>query len=46
LEIWKGKEAKVAAAQQALYHRARCNSVARLGEYRTEMEHNADSRAS
>ena len=25
LEIWQGKEANVLAAQQALYHRARCN---------------------
>jgi fructose-bisphosphate aldolase class I len=43
LEIWKGKEANVAAAQKALYHRARCNSAARRGEYRTEMENNVDS---
>jgi len=32
------------AAQQALYHRARCKSAARLGQYRTEMENNMDSR--
>ena len=29
LEIWKGQEANVLAAQQALYHRARCNQAAR-----------------
>jgi fructose-bisphosphate aldolase class I len=46
LEIWKGQKANAAAAQQALYHRARCNSAARLGRYRTEMENNVDSRAS
>src|SRR6202162_1063786 len=33
LEIWQGKEANVLAAQQALYHRARCNRAARSGEY-------------
>jgi fructose-bisphosphate aldolase, class I len=38
LEIWKGQEANVPAAQQALYHRARCNQVARRGEYNTAME--------
>ena len=43
LKIWKGQQANAAAAQQALYHRARCNSAARLGQYRTEMENNVDS---
>jgi fructose-bisphosphate aldolase class I len=38
LEIWKGQEANVEAAQQALYHRARCNRAARRGEYRSAME--------
>jgi fructose-bisphosphate aldolase class I len=38
LEIWQGKEANVLAAQQALYHRARCNRAARRGEYNAEME--------
>ena len=33
LEIWQGEEANVLAAQQALYHRARCNRAARRGEY-------------
>jgi fructose-bisphosphate aldolase class I len=45
LEIWKGQQANAAAAQQALYHRASCNSAARLGQYRTDMENNVDSRA-
>jgi fructose-bisphosphate aldolase class I len=38
LEIWKGDEARVSAAQQALYHRARCNRAARRGEYTAAME--------
>jgi len=38
LEIWRGKEEHVSAAQQALLHRARCNRAARRGEYTTGME--------
>lgn len=38
LQIWQGKEANVLAAQQALYHRARCNRAARRGEYIAAME--------
>ena len=38
LEIWKGDEANVAAAQKALYHRANCNRAACLGEYTPAME--------
>ena len=38
LELWKGQEANVLAAQQALYHRARCNQAARRGEYDAAME--------
>jgi fructose-bisphosphate aldolase class I len=38
LELWKGLDANVPAAQQALYHRARCNRAARRGEYSLEME--------
>ena len=38
LEIWKGDEANVESAQQALLHRARCNRAARRGEYTTAME--------
>jgi fructose-bisphosphate aldolase class I len=33
LEIWHGQAANVAAAQQALFHRADCNRAARRGEY-------------
>jgi len=38
LEIWHGKQANVSAAQQALYHRAKCNRAARRGEYNAETE--------
>jgi fructose-bisphosphate aldolase class I len=38
LEMWQGEEANVLAAQQALYHRARCNRAARRGEYSAAME--------
>ena len=38
LELWNGQEANVSAAQQALYHRARCNQAARRGEYSQAME--------
>ena len=31
LDIWKGEETNMAAAQKALYHRAQCNSMARGG---------------
>jgi len=38
LEIWRGEEANVPAAQQALFHRADCNRAARRGEYAAAME--------
>ena len=38
LEIWKGEDANVLAAQRALCHRARCNQAARRGEYDAAME--------
>jgi fructose-bisphosphate aldolase class I len=38
LEIWRGEESHVLAAQQALYHRAKCNRAARRGEYNAAME--------
>ena len=38
LKTWKGEEGNKAAAQKALYHRARCNSAARRGEYSPDME--------
>jgi len=41
LEIWSGKVANVGAAQQALVHRARCNSAARQGRYSQDMENSA-----
>jgi fructose-bisphosphate aldolase, class I len=38
LDAWKGQDVNRMAAQKALYHRAKCNSMARRGEYRGEME--------
>ena len=38
LEIWRGEEANVPAAQKALFHRARCNQAARRGKYDAAME--------
>lgn len=38
LDIWQNKEANVSSAQQALSHRAKCNQVARSGQYHPEME--------
>ncbi len=38
LEIWQGKESQVAAAQDALRHRAHCNHAALQGEYSATME--------
>ena len=38
LEMWKGDEANVPAAQKALFHRASCNRAARRGEYSAVME--------
>ncbi len=38
LELWLGDAANVKAAQQALLHRARCNTAARRGEYTAAME--------
>jgi len=38
LEIWHGEEINVPKAQQALYHRAKCNQAARRGDYNTGME--------
>jgi fructose-bisphosphate aldolase class I len=40
LELWKGLDANVPAAQRSLYHRARCNEAARRGEYSAAMEEN------
>jgi fructose-bisphosphate aldolase class I len=38
LEIWRGDDANVEKAQQALYHRALCNQTARRGEYNEMVE--------
>jgi fructose-bisphosphate aldolase class I len=38
LEIWRGEETHVLAAQQALLHRARCNRAALRGDYTAAME--------
>ena len=38
LEIWHGEENRISAAQKALYHRAKCNTAARQGEYTAQME--------
>ena len=38
MEIWAGKDINVKAAQQALFHRAKCNQAARRGEYNIAME--------
>ncbi|MEY4941486.1 MAG: hypothetical protein RIQ93_3221 [Verrucomicrobiota bacterium] len=41
LKIWAGKPENATAAQQALLHRARCNSAARAGKYTRELEDTA-----
>jgi fructose-bisphosphate aldolase class I len=41
LEIWAGQDANVKKAQQALLHRANCNSAARRGSYNAQMEKQA-----
>lgn len=38
LKTWKGNSENRSAAQAALYHRARCNSLAMLGAYSQEAE--------
>jgi len=38
MQIWHGEEANVIEAQQALYHRAKCNQAARRGAYKTTKE--------
>jgi fructose-bisphosphate aldolase class I len=38
LEIWRGEEANVPAAQKALVWRAQCNQAARQGKYTAAME--------
>jgi len=38
LKAWQGKKENVQSAQQAFYHRAKCNSAATRGEYSKAME--------
>lgn len=38
LDTWKGQESNVLAAQKILYHRARCNSLARQGKYASDVD--------
>ena len=38
LEAWDGKAGNVEAAQEILYHRAKCNGAARRAEYSKQME--------
>jgi fructose-bisphosphate aldolase class I len=42
LNTWKGEEANVAAAQKALHHRAKMNSLASLGKWSPDLEKEAD----
>lgn len=38
LNLWKGEDTNVTAAQSALLHRAKCNSAASRGQYSPEVE--------
>lgn len=38
LEIWRGDNSNILAAQAALYHRANCNRAACMGNYNNAME--------
>ena len=38
LEAWQGRSEKMPAGQLAFYHRAKCDSAAALGSYRSAME--------
>lgn len=40
MKVWLGKGENIEAAQKAFYHRAKMNSLARLGKYSPEMENN------
>jgi fructose-bisphosphate aldolase class I len=46
MEIWRGQEAHVHLAQEALFYRAKCNRMARRGEYPAAMEGNSTESAS
>lgn len=41
LNAWQGLNAEKPSAQRVFYHRARCNSMARSGEYTRSMEEDA-----
>jgi len=38
IEAWRGKQQNLKAAQQAFYHRAKCNSTAVIGTYTSALE--------
>jgi len=38
MEAWRGKQQNLKAAQQAFYHRAKCNSAAAIGKYTSTLE--------
>ena len=38
METWRGKQQNLKAAQQAFYHRAKCNSAAAIGKYTSALE--------
>jgi len=44
MDIWRGEDANVPAAQKALLHRARCARAARQGQYTAAMEKSQESR--
>jgi fructose-bisphosphate aldolase class I len=38
MEIWRGEDANIEAAQEALLQRAKCDKAARMGFYNASME--------
>jgi fructose-bisphosphate aldolase class I len=46
LATWRGNNANSPIAQQAYYHRARCNSAASLGQYTSVLEKESSSQLS
>ncbi len=40
MQVWAGKDENVSLAQQVLLHRAKCNSLASVGQYTMEVENN------
>jgi fructose-bisphosphate aldolase, class I len=43
MDIWRGEDANVPAAQKAFLHRARCARAARQGQYTAAMENSQES---